>query len=200
MTDRVAIYARYSTDNQRETSIEDQLRVCRQRAERAGWEVVAEFTDAAFSGTNDRRPGFQALRDAMRRRQFDRILVENTDRLARDAELGIRFRKEAAFCRVKVATLSRDEVPPLESDISSIIDAHVVRSAAEKTLRGLTGRLLGGHSISMPSYGYRVVRRIGADGEVVRGLREIVPEHARIMRVSSRSTWPGAVRSQSPAA
>jgi site-specific DNA recombinase len=47
---RVAIYARYSSDNQRDASIADQPRICRQFAARQGWTVVQEFTDHAISG------------------------------------------------------------------------------------------------------------------------------------------------------
>ena len=48
---RVAIYARYSTDKQSETSIDDQVRLCRARAQREGWKVVKVYTDAAITGT-----------------------------------------------------------------------------------------------------------------------------------------------------
>ena len=44
---KVAIYARYSSDNQRDASIAAQLRICRARH---GWTVVQEFTDHAISG------------------------------------------------------------------------------------------------------------------------------------------------------
>jgi DNA invertase Pin-like site-specific DNA recombinase len=63
---KVAIYARYSSDNQRDASIADQLRVCREFAARQGWTVVQEFTDHAVSGATLLRSGFQALmRDAL---------------------------------------------------------------------------------------------------------------------------------------
>jgi len=51
---RVAFYGRYSSDNQRDTSIEDQHRVVRRWAETHGYELVAEFSDAAISGANIR--------------------------------------------------------------------------------------------------------------------------------------------------
>jgi hypothetical protein len=47
---RVEIYARYSTDNQRNASIEDEVRECRARAEREAWMVVEEYADHAISG------------------------------------------------------------------------------------------------------------------------------------------------------
>jgi site-specific DNA recombinase len=55
MTLRAAIYARYSSDLQRDASIEDQLRVCRARAEREGWPVIETYTDRATSGATTLR-------------------------------------------------------------------------------------------------------------------------------------------------
>ena len=63
---KVALYARYSSDNQRDASIADQLRVCRAYAERQGWSICEEYTDHAVSGATLLRAGFQALmRDAL---------------------------------------------------------------------------------------------------------------------------------------
>src|ERR671913_1349255 len=83
---KVAIYARYSSDNQRDASIADQLRICREFAARQGWSVVQEFTDHAMSGATLLRSGFQALmRDALNRR-FDVVLAQSLDRFSRDQE------------------------------------------------------------------------------------------------------------------
>ena len=53
---KVAIYARYSSDNQRDASIADQLRTCRLHAEKQGWQIVEEYTDHAVSGASLLRP------------------------------------------------------------------------------------------------------------------------------------------------
>jgi site-specific DNA recombinase len=58
---RAAIYARYSSDNQSEASIEDQARVCRRHAELQGFTIVAEYEDASISGASTLRPGYQNL-------------------------------------------------------------------------------------------------------------------------------------------
>jgi site-specific DNA recombinase len=58
---RAAIHARYSTDLQRDASIEDQIRVCQERIEREGWRLVATNTDRAISGADRSRPGYQKL-------------------------------------------------------------------------------------------------------------------------------------------
>ncbi|WP_342585799.1 recombinase family protein [Xaviernesmea rhizosphaerae] len=54
---KVAIYARYSSDNQRDASIADQLRIYRLHAEKQGWQIVEEYTDHAISGASLLRPG-----------------------------------------------------------------------------------------------------------------------------------------------
>jgi site-specific DNA recombinase len=53
---RAVIYARYSTENQSANSIEDQVRICRARAEREGWTVVEVYADYAISGASAQRP------------------------------------------------------------------------------------------------------------------------------------------------
>jgi DNA invertase Pin-like site-specific DNA recombinase len=66
---KVALYARYSTDNQRDASISDQFRVCRAYAEKQGWQIVEEYSDHAISGASLLRAGVQALiADALRGR------------------------------------------------------------------------------------------------------------------------------------
>jgi DNA invertase Pin-like site-specific DNA recombinase len=65
---RAALYARYSTDNQSDTSVEDQLVLCRRFAEKVGARVVHEYSDAAISGQAiGNRPGVRALVEAARR-------------------------------------------------------------------------------------------------------------------------------------
>src|SRR5712691_4843471 len=59
---KVALYARYSTDNQSVVSIEDQFRICREHAGRERWQVIDTYHDAAISGASViLRPGVQSL-------------------------------------------------------------------------------------------------------------------------------------------
>ncbi len=83
---RVALYARYSSDNQREASIEDQLRLCRLHAERQGWTIVDSYQDRAVSGASLIRTGIQALLGDALRGRFDVVLAEALDRISRDQE------------------------------------------------------------------------------------------------------------------
>ena len=74
---RAVIYARYSTNNQREASIEDQVRLCRARIEAEGWTLVHAYTDPAMSGASRMRPGYQRLlSDAPAAAEFDIVVAE----------------------------------------------------------------------------------------------------------------------------
>ena len=85
MTPRAALYARYSSDLQRETSIEDQFRVCRERAEREGWKIAGTYKDSAISGGSMiLRPGIQALLEDARRGLFEILVAEALDRALSD--------------------------------------------------------------------------------------------------------------------
>ncbi len=82
---RVALYARYSSDNQSESSIEDQFRLCREHAGRERWKIVGTYHDAAISGASMiLRPGIQSLLQDAQRGRFDVVLGEALDRISRD--------------------------------------------------------------------------------------------------------------------
>ena len=102
---RVALYARYSSDQQREASIEDQLRVCRLYAGKQGWTVVDSYQDRAVSGASLIRPGIQALLGDALRAGFDVVLAEALDRISRDQEDVAGVFKRMAFAGVKIITL-----------------------------------------------------------------------------------------------
>lgn len=83
---RVVLYARYSSDLQRESSVEDQFRICREYAERQGWTIINSYSDKAVSGASLRRPGIDALITEAAHGSFDIVLAEAMDRLSRDQE------------------------------------------------------------------------------------------------------------------
>jgi predicted site-specific integrase-resolvase len=75
---RAAIYARYSSDLSRDASIEDQVRLCRQHADRLGWTVTEVFEDRAISGASAIRPGYQALLAAVAEGRIDIVLARRS--------------------------------------------------------------------------------------------------------------------------
>lgn len=87
---RAAVYARYSTDLQRETSLDDQIKRCHEIAQRHGYQVSNDliFTDAALSGTSKHtalREGYQKLLAALEDGKIDVLIVDEFSRLSRDA-------------------------------------------------------------------------------------------------------------------
>jgi site-specific DNA recombinase len=78
---RVALYARYSSDNQSESSIEDQFRLCREQAVRERSSIIGTYQDAAISGASTvLRPGIQQLVRDAQRGQFTIVLAEALDK------------------------------------------------------------------------------------------------------------------------
>ncbi|SFU18877.1 recombinase family protein [Mesorhizobium sp. YR577] len=88
---RAVLYARYSSDNQREASIEDQFRLCEEHAEREGWRIGGRYFDAAISGSSMiLRPSIQKLLSDAQRGMFDVVLAEALDRISRDRPMSPR--------------------------------------------------------------------------------------------------------------
>ena len=81
---KAVIYARYSSDSQREESIEGQLRECLEYAEKNGITVIANYIDRAMTATSDNRPDFQRMIKDSYKRCFDMIIVWKLDRFSRD--------------------------------------------------------------------------------------------------------------------
>jgi DNA invertase Pin-like site-specific DNA recombinase len=79
---RTVVYARFSSDLHREASIEDQIRLCRERVEQEGWQYLHAYVDRATSGASALRPGYQTLLEDARPGQFDIVIAEALDRLS----------------------------------------------------------------------------------------------------------------------
>ncbi|MGH7048993.1 MAG: recombinase family protein, partial [Stellaceae bacterium] len=180
---RAALYARYSSDNQREASIADQFRICRERAKQEGWQIVATYHDAAISGASMiLRPGIQAVLQDAQRGQFDIVLAEALDRISRDqADVATLF-KHLRFADVKIFTLQDGEITELHVGLKGTMNALFLKDLAAKTHRGLRGRVEAGKSGGGLCYGYRVVKRFDGNGEPIYGEREIDETQAAVIR------------------
>jgi DNA invertase Pin-like site-specific DNA recombinase len=179
---RVALYARYSSDQQSVASIEDQFRVCRERAEREGWQVVGAYEDAAITGsTLILRPGVRALLQNAEAGRFDLVLAEALDRVSRDqADVATLF-KHLQFARVPLITLSEGEISELHVGLKGTMNALFLKDLAKKTHRGQRGRIEKGFSAGAVGYGYRMVRRLTSEGELARGERAIEAAEALVI-------------------
>ncbi|MDP2619564.1 MAG: recombinase family protein [Hyphomicrobiales bacterium] len=180
---RVALYARYSSDNQSVASIDDQFRICRDHAARERWKVMSTYKDAAISGASvTLRPGIQALLQDAQAGKFDIVLAEALDRVSRDqADVAILY-KHLKFAGVQIVTLAEGEISELHVGLKGTMNALFLKDLAAKTHRGLRGRVEKGKAGGGLCYGYTVVKRPNSEGEQVRGERNINEAEAVVVR------------------
>ncbi len=172
---RAVIYARYSSTNQREASIEDQIRVCRAHIDGQGWDYATAYRDQAISGATVLRPGYQQLLEDARRGRFDVVVAEALDRLSRDqADVASLF-KQLAFHGIRIITLAEGEISELHVGLKGTMNALFLKDLAQKTHRGLEGRVRQGKSGGGLCYGYKTV-----PGKI--GERRIDPDEAAVIR------------------
>ena len=183
MSRSALIYARYSSDLQNAASIEDQVRLCRERLDQDQIEVRDVFIDRAISGSAlQTRSGIQALLDEVARGSVDVVISEALDRLSRDQEDIARIYKRLRFAQVTLMTLAEGEINELHIGLKGTMNALFLKDLANKTRRGQRGRVEAGKIPGGKSYGYRLVPTLNPDGTVNRGEREIIEDEARIIR------------------
>ena len=142
------IYARYSSDNQREESIEGQIRECTAYAEKNGITVVKHYIDRAISAKTDNRPEFQQMIKDSDKKLFDIVLVWKLDRFARNRYDSARYKTQLKKNGVKLmsATEIISEGPEgiiLESVLEGYAEYYSA-DLAEKVVRGQTENILKG--------------------------------------------------------
>ena len=161
---KCAVYARYSTNNQREASIEDQIRKCKDAAKSKGWVILDEhiYFDKAQTGTkiNDRDAFKTMMRIAMSGRcPFQRIIVDETSRIARNTKGALDIFSLLTFYGIHVYYVSQgidtaSETAEEMITINGLIDSLYIRNLAKETHRGIEGRVLKGYSGGGKRYGY----------------------------------------------
>ena len=142
------IYARYSSDNQREESIEGQIRECTAYAEKNGITIVKHYIDRAISAKTDNRPEFQQMIKDSDKTLFDIVLVWKLDRFARNRYDSARYKTQLKKNGVKLmsATEIISEGPEgiiLESVLEGYAEYYSA-DLAEKVVRGQTENILKG--------------------------------------------------------
>jgi site-specific DNA recombinase len=175
---RAAIYARYSTEGQKESSIEDQFHVCTKLCEREGFRVTHRFHDQAISGGTAQRPGYQDMLEAARRRAFDVIVAEDPSRFWRNqAEQAPRL-AELEDLGIRLVTCSgldsREASFAMVAPLMGAFSEHARKEAGYRTRRGQEGKARTGGATGGRAYGYRVVKTgIG---------KEIEPTEAAVVK------------------
>jgi site-specific DNA recombinase len=179
---RAAVYARFSSEGQREASIDDQVRNCVKLIEERGWEVADVYGDRAMSGATVLRPGYQRLLADARQGIFDVIVAEGLDRLSRDQEATPALFKQMSFLGIGIITRAEGEITELHVGLKGTMNALFLKDLAIKTHRGLEGRVRNGKSAGGKAYGYRIAHNATSDGSIVRGDLEVIDSEAAIVR------------------
>ena len=143
---KAVIYARYSSDSQREESIEGQLRECTAFAEKNGITVLRHYIDRAYSAKTDNRPEFQNMIKDSGKRLFDIVIVWKLDRFARNRYDSARYKATLKKNGVKVVSATEIISEGAEGIIlESVLEGYAEYYSAdlsEKVVRGMTDNAL----------------------------------------------------------
>lgn len=155
------IYARYSSHNQREESIEGQLKVCYEFAQKNGYTVVGEYIDRALSGTSDARPDFLKMIDDSCKHGFEFVIVYQLDRFARNRYDSATYKARLKKNGVRVLSAREN----ITDDASGILVEGLLESMAEYYSAELAQKIKRGMAInaekclangSNPGLGFKV--------------------------------------------
>jgi len=178
------IYARYSSSNQHEQSIEGQLHDNYDWAARNGITVIGEYIDRALSGTTDDRPDFlRMIRDA-EKRQFEMVIVWKLDRFSRNRYDSAIYKHKLRECGVRVVSAKEEisDTPEgviLEGLLESMAE-YYSRNLSQNVRRGLRESALKGYYLSsIPLLGYKKEdRHLVIDERTAPLVREVFSRYA----------------------
>lgn len=175
MQKKAAVYARFSTDKQTESSIVDQRRACAEYAARHGLEVVAHFEDLGISGAAlGNRPGVLALERGALAGDFGVVLVADLTRLSRSQGDLPRFIERLRFRRVAVVGVldgfdSASRSARMQAGLSGLMSDELRAGIRDRVHLALESRAQRAEPTGSKAYGYT-------------SKREIVPVEAVIVR------------------
>lgn len=161
---RAAIYARYSSSNQRETSIDDQISNCRVMVAREGWTIDPRhiYFDRAKSGASHDREALQRLRDDAEGGEFDVVVVDDLSRIARDSLFMAMFMADMQGADVRVVGVgdhvdTSEDQSDLVIQFRGIVNELYLKDLRAKTRRGLEGQKSRGFMVGEKTFGYRSI-------------------------------------------
>jgi site-specific DNA recombinase len=159
---RLAFYGRFSSDNQRETSIADQLRIVQRWAHQHGHKIISEFSDEATSGASLKLLlGLQRALEAAAAepRPFNAIVVDQLSRLSRDIGDTDAIIKRLRFIGISVIAVAdnintADETTKISVTVKSLVNELYLDDLRKATKRGLDGQFLKGYATGGRTYGF----------------------------------------------
>lgn len=179
------IYARYSCDQQSEQSIDGQLRVCEEYAQRNNILILNTYIDRAMSGTNDNRPDFQKMLKDSARKEWDYVLCYKLDRFSRNKYETAIHKKTLRDNGVKVLS-AMENIPDTPEGIilESLLEGmnqYYSAELSQKVSRGMKEtRRKGLYQGGTVLYGYKIDgRKIVIDEPAAEVVRYIYSEYAK---------------------
>lgn len=186
---RGGIYARYSREQQRPTSIDDQVRRCREEAEKEN--IIIDdafvFTDSALSGSSvTKRVQYKRLMDAWDAGLIDIVYADEVSRFARDMPTGALLMKKVEDTGIVIITGdgidTRREGWQMLWSFKLMQASQETRGTASRVVRGMQGQLERGHMIAQAAFGYKLHRVYPDDARKVGTQWVIDPDNAEIVR------------------
>lgn len=159
---RAAIYARFSSDSQRDESIEIQVEHCTAFVASRGWEVARVYTDYGVSGTTDERPGFQAAVADGEAGAYDALVYLKNDRFARNIEVSRRYKRRLKDAGVRLFSVREgesDDAPAsfLHEAMDEAIAEYYSRNLAVLIRDGIRKNAERCMANGQPMYGWDIV-------------------------------------------
>lgn len=146
----VAIYARFSSHNQTEQSIEGQLKVCKEYAQRNSMNIIKIYKDEAKSGTSDNRPQFKQMIEDSKNKTFQGVLVYQLDRFARNRYDSATYKAKLKKNGVRVFSAREN----ISDDASGILMESVLEGMAEYYSAELGQKVVRGMDINAENFFY----------------------------------------------
>ncbi len=140
MIHRVALYARFSSDNQRTESIDAQIRAMRAYCQQQHWQIVATYIDEAKSATTDRRPNFQQMIEDSCKNLFDIVLVHKLDRFSRNRYDSAIYKSKLKKNHVSIASV----LERIDDSPESVIMEAMLEGMAEYYSKNLSREVMKG--------------------------------------------------------
>ena len=162
---RAVIYARYSTELQNQRSIDDQVALCREFAQKQGLIVREVYSDRAqTSASLVGREGILKLAEHARAGEFDVVLVESLDRISRDQEDLAGIHKRLSFAKVDILAVHDGLADEIQIGIRGLVGSLFLKDLKKKVRRGMQGVIRDGRHAGGKSYGYEPIP--GKPGEM----------------------------------
>lgn len=138
---RIAIYARYSSNNQREESIDAQIRAIKEYCDNKGYQIVKTYIDEARSATTDNRPNFKKMIDDSELGIFDCVIVHKLDRFSRDKYDSVSYKRKLRNNNVTIqSVLERLDDSPESCMMESLLEGmaeYYSKNLARETMKGM---------------------------------------------------------------